>query len=67
MIGFILITLLYILFIVFVCIRILLSTQYANKALAYIMFAIFLPVVGVGFYFLFGVNYWKKRLSHQIL
>lgn len=61
MIGFTLITLLYILFIVFGCIRILLSTQYANKALAYILFAIFLPVVGVGFYFLFGVNYWKKR------
>lgn len=59
--SFTLITLLYILLIIFVCIRILLSTQYAGKALAYIMFAVFIPVVGIGFYFLFGVNYWKKR------
>lgn len=61
MVGFTLITLLYILLIVFVCIRILLSTQNTNKALAYILITIFLPVVGVGFYFLFGINYWKKR------
>ncbi len=29
--------------------------------MAYIMLAIFLPVFGILFYFLFGVNYWKKR------
>lgn len=25
------------------------------------MFAIFIPVIGAGFYLLFGVNYWKKK------
>ena len=55
------ITLIYVAIIVFVCVRILLYTQYASKALAYIMLVIFLPVFGIGFYFFFGVNYWKKK------
>ncbi len=44
-----------------VCIQILVATQQSNKALAYLLVVIFLPVIGIGFYFLFGINYWRKR------
>jgi cardiolipin synthase len=44
-----------------VCIQILLTTSNSSKALAYIMFSIFIPVVGMGFYLIFGEDYWNKK------
>ncbi|GJM27929.1 MAG: cardiolipin synthase 2 [Cyclobacteriaceae bacterium] len=53
--------LVYIIIVVVVCIQVLLSTKDSGKALAYLMLVIFIPVIGISFYFLFGLNYWKKR------
>jgi cardiolipin synthase len=51
----------YIIILLVVCVHIITITRHTNKALAYILFAAFIPVIGIGFYFLFGVNYWTKR------
>ena len=45
-----------------ICLRIIFETRSTNKALAYLLFAIFIPVVGIVFYLLFGINYWRKKL-----
>jgi len=57
----VLIPLFYILFLLFVCVQIVITINYSAKALAYLLFAIFIPVIGILFYLTFGVNYWKKR------
>lgn len=57
----VLISLLYILILLFVCVQIVITINYSGKALAYLLFAIFIPVIGIVFYFTFGINYWKKR------
>lgn len=57
----VLISLFYILFLIFVCIQIVITINYSGKALAYLLFAIFIPVIGIVFYLTFGINYWKKR------
>jgi cardiolipin synthase len=41
--------------------KIIMDTKTASKALAYLMLIIFLPVVGVIIYFVFGVNYRRNR------
>jgi cardiolipin synthase len=51
----------YILFLIAVCLRIVFETQSTNKTLAYLLFCIFIPVIGVLFYITFGINYWRKR------
>ncbi|HUR66267.1 MAG TPA: cardiolipin synthase [Chitinophagaceae bacterium] len=59
---------LYVAILLMVCLHILVATQHANKALAYILFAISVPLVGIGFYLTFGINYWrKKRYNKKIL
>jgi cardiolipin synthase len=30
--------------------------------MAYLLFCLFVPVVGVAFYLVFGINYWRKKL-----
>ncbi|HQX97899.1 MAG TPA: cardiolipin synthase [Chitinophagaceae bacterium] len=57
----ILISLFYFILLVFVCVQIVISINYSAKALAYLLFAIFIPVIGIIFYLTFGINYWKKR------
>ena len=51
----------YILFLIAVCLRIVFETHSTNKTLAYLLFCIFIPVIGVLFYITFGINYWRKR------
>lgn len=46
---------------ILVCLRILYETRNATKIMAYILFCVFVPVIGICFYLLFGFNYWKKR------
>ena len=41
----VLISLFYILFLIFVCIQIVITINYSGKALAYLLFAIFIPVI----------------------
>ncbi len=52
----------YIVILIIVCLRILFETRSATKTLAYLLFCIFLPVGGIIFYTLFGINYWRKKL-----
>ncbi|MDZ4809414.1 MAG: cardiolipin synthase [Bacteroidota bacterium] len=57
----------YIILLIGVCVRILFETHNTNKTLAYLLFCLFIPVIGMGFYLLFGINYWtKKRYNKKI-
>ena len=53
---------LYIIFIVGVCLRVIWDTRSVSKTLAYLLLVIFVPVVGVIFYFSFGINYRKHKM-----
>jgi cardiolipin synthase len=57
----------YIIILVFVCLRIVYDATSTNKTLAYLLLVIFLPVVGMLFYFSFGVNYRKRRVYSKKL
>jgi cardiolipin synthase len=48
--------------IVMVCLRIIYETRTSVKALAYVLLVIFLPVVGIIFYFSFGVNHRLRKI-----
>jgi len=52
----------YLIILLFVCLRIIFETYSSNKALAYLFFCIFVPVIGILFYLAFGINYWQKKL-----
>lgn len=56
------IELLYLLILIIVGIRIIYDTNSTTKTLAYLMLAIFIPIIGILFYFAFGVNYRKREL-----
>ena len=59
---------LYIVILVIVCMRIIYDTRSHTKTLAYLVFAIFVPIVGIGFYLMFGINYRKRKLySHKLV
>ena len=53
----------YVAVLIVICFRIIFETRSTNKTLAYLLFAIFIPVIGIGFYLLFGVNYWRKEVD----
>ena len=57
----------YILVVIFVCLRIVYDTQSTTKTLAYLLFAIFVPVVGILFYFFFGINYRNRKMYSKKL
>lgn len=52
----------YVVVILLVVFRVLLDTRSGVKALAYILFIIIIPFVGMFFYLFFGVNYRKRKL-----
>ncbi|MHA7128116.1 cardiolipin synthase [Algoriphagus namhaensis] len=58
----VLLQVLYLFLILAVVLRVLYDTRSSVKALAYILFIVFVPVVGIFFYFSFGVNYRKNKL-----
>ncbi len=58
---------LYILILIFVCLRIILDTRSITKSLAYLLFAIFVPFAGIIFYFLFGINYRTRKMYSKKL
>ncbi|HEX6849146.1 MAG TPA: cardiolipin synthase [Chitinophagaceae bacterium] len=45
-----------------VCLRIIYETRSATKTMAYLLLAVFIPVAGMIFYILFGINFWKTRV-----
>ena len=55
----------YILLVIAVCLRVIYETRSATKTMAYLLFVIFIPVAGIIFYILFGVNYWKLKLYNK--
>jgi cardiolipin synthase len=58
----------YVIILIMVCLRIIYDTHTTVKTLAYLLFSIFVPVLGMLFYFSFGMNYRKKELySKKIL
>jgi cardiolipin synthase A/B len=56
-----LLIIIYLIILLIVCIHIISITKHTNKTLAYLLFAVFIPVIGMGFYLAFGINYWGKR------
>ena len=58
---------LYFILILIVILRVLFDTRSNSKALAYIIFIIFVPIVGMLFYFSFGINYRKRKLYSKKL
>ncbi|KFF12403.1 hypothetical protein IW15_12690 [Chryseobacterium soli] len=52
---------LYLIGVFFLAGRIIMDTKTTSKTLAYLMLIIFLPVAGIIIYFVFGVNYRKKK------
>lgn len=59
------IEILYLLILVFTCIRIIYDTRSAPKTISYLLFAIFVPVVGILFYFTIGINYRKRKMYRE--
>jgi cardiolipin synthase len=51
----------------FACLRIVFDTRSVSKIVAYLLFAIFVPIVGIVFYFSFGVNYRKRKIYDRKL
>jgi cardiolipin synthase len=51
----------YCIILLLVCLRILFETHDTAKTMAYLLFSLFIPVIGILFYLAFGINYWKKR------
>lgn len=58
---------LYLILLVATCLRIIHDTRSASKTLAYLLFAVFVPVAGMLFYFTFGINYRKRRMYSKKL
>ncbi len=52
----------YILMLILVCLRIIYDTRTNAKTLAYLMLVLFLPLIGILFYFSFGTNYRKRKI-----
>ncbi|MDT7827546.1 cardiolipin synthase [Pricia sp. S334] len=52
----------YIIIVLLVSLRVVYDTRSSVKALAYILFIVFVPFIGIIFYFSFGVNYRKRKL-----
>ncbi|MDD2198045.1 MAG: cardiolipin synthase [Bacteroidales bacterium] len=52
----------YVIVVILVVLRVLYDTRSGVKALAYILFIVLVPIIGVLFYFSFGINYRKSKL-----
>jgi len=52
----------YIVVLALICLRIVYDTRNTTKTLAYLLLVIFLPVIGILFYFSFGINYRKRKM-----
>ena len=59
---FLLSEIIYLIILVLVCFKIIYDTHTTIKTLAYLLFSIFVPFLGMLFYFSFGINYRKREL-----
>lgn len=57
----------YLFIVLAVCIRIIYDTRSSTKTLAYLLLVIFLPLIGMIFYFSFGINYRTRKLYSKKL
>ncbi len=57
----------YIVIVTCICIRIIYDTRNNTKTLAYLLLVIFLPIVGIFFYFSLGINYRKRKIYSKKL
>ena len=57
----------YLLVLILVCFRIIYDTRSNAKSLAYLLFAIFVPFLGIVFYFTFGINYRNRKMYSKKL
>ncbi|WP_174238682.1 cardiolipin synthase [Pedobacter sp. L105] len=57
-----LLEILYVLAVIATCLRIIYDTRSTSKTLAYLMLAVFLPILGIIIYFCIGTNYRKRKL-----
>ncbi|HEY5969548.1 MAG TPA: phospholipase D-like domain-containing protein, partial [Chitinophagaceae bacterium] len=48
-----------------VCLRVIYETRSATKTMAYLLLILFIPIGGVVFYILFGINFWKTKLYNR--
>lgn len=62
---FIVLEILYAVIVFVVCMRIIYDTRSISKTLAYLLLTIFVPIVGIIFYFSFGINYRKRKLYNK--
>jgi cardiolipin synthase A/B len=62
---FYIVSIFYVLLVIVVCLRIIYETRSTGKTMAYLLFTIFIPVGGIVFYILFGINYWKIKLYNK--
>lgn len=58
---------LYVILLVFVILRVIYDTDSGSKTLAYVLFIILVPLIGMIFYFSFGINYRKRKLYSKKL
>lgn len=57
----------YLIIVILVCLRIVYDTRSTTKTLAYLLFAVFVPVFGMLFYFFFGINYRSRKMYSKKL
>ncbi|HAO09092.1 MAG TPA: cardiolipin synthase [Chryseobacterium sp.] len=51
----------------FTCLKIIYDTRSIPKTLAYFLFVLLVPFIGIIFYFSFGINYRKKKMYNKKL
>ena len=58
----IIIAAIYVIIVIVVCLRVIYDTRSTTKTIAYLLVCIFLPIGGILFYLIFGINFWKLKL-----
>lgn len=57
----------YVAIVILVCLRVIYDTPNSLKTLAYLLLIILVPIVGIIFYFSFGINYRKRKMYDKKL
>ena len=57
----------YVVIAILFCLRIIYDTRSNTKALGYMLLVIFLPLIGILFYSIFGINYRKRKIFRKKL
>ena len=63
----VLVQIIYFFVVILVSMRIIYDTQSFSKTLAYLLFVIMVPIIGIIFYLSFGINYRKRKLYSKKL